>query len=422
MRKILFLFLGLILFNVTGSAVTSFPTELLEGKSYYERYFYLDLIYSTFIPSEDSIRFFSRVNELRALAEKKDDIELKRETELLTLCFNLYHHSNNQTLCNRLISNMVSSGRKERDPVFLARIYGIAAEYYWDKEKSYALALQYYHEEYDIIHHLSVEKYPAKQKAIYMLGDRYYDFNRYDVALVYLVEAMNTDAYGASLYYTLQATNTAGLCYQQMGKLDSADYFFSRANAVAITVGNEAWDGITSGNMGYNHFIRGNYAEAKKLLQKDLDLSIERHDWGCASGSLITLAEMNIMDGKTDMAMTQLKQAYDWILESNEKPRFKNLYPVLSKLYLERGNEVAAALYLDSVKTLETEIQQKREAREELFAKQKAELADKEVASAKSEKLVNIAVFAAIGGIPVLLLLTFFQYLGGKRRAFNLQV
>ena len=321
MKRSLLLFIISFIISVQAFALSSFPPDMLANKTFAERYFYLDLIYVKFMPVEDSIRFFARAEEIRQLGKQTNDRDLELEADLLELNFITQNTFNNSKQCVNGLNRLFAIAEKENNTILLARLHNLAADFYW--RTNYEKAFEHYHAEYEIIKDMSVDEYPAKQKSIYELGNSYWFFRDYENAMGYMTEAAGTDIFSDNLYYTLQSTNTVGLCHQQLGNLDSADYYFHRANSIAVTVGNDAWDGITSGNIGYDLYQRQQYDNALPLLQKDLDLSVKRSDYGCASGSLIIIAEINLAKGDIALAEKQAKQAREWVHNTGEYGRLK---------------------------------------------------------------------------------------------------
>lgn len=398
MKRNLLLFVILFITCVQAFALSSFPPDMLANKTFAQRYFYLDLIYVKFLPAEDSIRFFARAEEIRQLGKDTRDRSLELEADLLELNFTVYHHKQDTDLCVNGINRLLAIVQKENNGVLLARVHNTASGYYWDI--NYEKAFEHFLAEYGIIKNMSVEEYPGKQRSLYCIGNSYWFFRDYTNAMRYMMEAAATDIFSENLYYTLQSTNTVGLCHQQLGNLDSADYYFNRANSIAVTVGNDAWDGITSGNIGYDLYLRQQYDNALPMLQKDLDLSVKRSDYGCASGSLIIIAEINLAKGNAALAQKQAHQAREWIQSSGEYSRLKTYYALMNKLQQQKGNPALAKAYGDSSLMVQENLEAKLAAINSLRMQQQAELEKEREAAERRQKLTAIitAVLALVAG------------------------
>ncbi len=401
MKRTLVLITLTLITGVQAYALSSFPPDMLANKTFAQRYFYLDLIYDKFLPAEDSIRFFARAEEIRQLGKETRDRTLVLEADLLELNFIIYHHRDEVARCINDINNLLLIAQNENNAVLLARVHYAASGYYWDI--NYEKSLDHLLSEYAIIKDMTVDEYPGKQKSIYELGNSYWFFRDYTNAMRYMTEAAGTDIFSDNLYYTLQSTNTVGLCYQQLGNLDSADYYFQRANSIAVTVGNDAWDGITSGNIGYDLYQRQQYDNALPLLQKDLDLSVKRSDYGCASGSLIIIAEINLAKGDLALAEKQANQARGWVHNTGEYGRLKSLYALISKINQKKGNVAVAEVYRDSSLMVKDSLEAKLGALNLLRMQQKTALQkEREVAESKEKVITFFTTLLAIIAIGVI--------------------
>lgn len=391
MKRILLLFISSFIICVQAFALSSFPPDMLANRTFAQRYFFLQLIYEKFLPSEDSIRFYTRAEEIRQLGKQTNDRELELEADLLEMNFVIFNHKTDSVRCLGKLNKLFDLVRNENNSVLLARVHNIASGYYWDT--NYEKAFEHFLAEYELIKNMDAEEYPGKQKSLYLIGNSYWFFHDYTNTMRYMHEAANTDIFGENLYYTLQSTNTVGLCHQQLGNLDSADYYFTRANSIAVTVGNDAWDGITSGNIGYDLYLRQQYDNALPLLQKDLDLSVKRSDYGCASGSLIIIAEINLTKGDLALAEKQAKQAREWVHNTGEYGRLKTLYALISRINQQKGNAAVASVYRDSSLMVKDSLEAKLGALNALRVQQKAALQKEREAAESSEKV--IAFFTA---------------------------
>lgn len=398
MKRTLLLITVSLITGIEAFALSSFPPDMLVNKTFGQRYFYLDLIYVKFMPVEDSIRFFARAEEIRQLGKETGDRDLELEADLLELNFITQNTFDNNKRCVTKLNNLFAIAQNENNTILLARLHHLAGDFYW--RTNYEKAFVHMLAEYELVKSLTTEQYPPKQKSLFMLGNSYWFFRDYTNAMRYMTEAAATDPFGENLYYTLQSTNTIGLCHQQLGNLDSADYYFSRANSIAVTVGNDAWDGITSGNIGFDLYLRQQFDNAMPLLQKDLDLSIKRSDYGCASGSLIIIAEINLAKGEVTLAEKQARQAREWIQLTGEYGRLKTLYTLMNKLHQQKGNLAVAKAYSDSSLMVQENLEAKLAALNSLRIQQKAELEKEREAAARRQKLTAIitAVLALVAG------------------------
>jgi len=114
--------------------------------------------------------------------------------------------------------------------------------------------------------------------------------------------------------------------------LDSSDYYFKQAYQKALALNSRAWQGIASGNLGYNCFLRKQYDKAIPLFQKDIEIAIEDKHWALASGSLMPLAAISLEQNNIAKAAEQLKQARQYVYESGQYKRLQTLYPFTKQI------------------------------------------------------------------------------------------
>jgi hypothetical protein len=136
------------------------------------------------------------------------------------------------------------------------------------------------------------------------------------------------------------------------------------------------------------------------LLQKDLDLSVKRSDYGSASGSLIIIAEINLAKGDVALAEKQANQAREWIQSAGEFGRLKTYYTLMGKLQQQKENLAVAKAYGDSSIMVQDNLEAKLAALHTLRIQQKAELEQERQAAERSQKFTSIitavlAIFAA---------------------------
>ncbi len=168
-----------------------------------------------------------------------------------------------------------------------------------------------------------------------------------------------------------------------------------------------AWVGIISGNIGYNHFLQGDYEIAIPLLKKDIASALQDNDLGLAAGSLIPLGAIEVEEGKLIDAEKHLLDASSFIHKVQQPWRLEKLYPQLSKLYTAKGNKKLALAYLDSAvgikdslalefsKLQVSRVQQKLEREQHL-----AELSELE-----SERKLKLLQRNALIGVVLLLMI-----------------
>lgn len=224
---------------------------------------------------------------------------------------------------------------------------------------------------------------PAEVKNIwYDLGRVYFDFRDYDRAVPYLRAALLEEA--PRRYYNLfnlQARNALGLYYREIGRLDSADYYFrSMLECKDRVKQRPMFDCIALSNLAADYRRRGLYREALELHKGALPGSLAEGDHGFTAGIYLGLADCYLETGDPDRCKVMIDSAvyhieqWPWVMSY----RASDLYPVMARYYARIGDRERSIAYMDS-----TTVANRREddkysgllilrANQELFEKERA--------------------------------------------------
>ena len=160
------------------------------------------------------------------------------------------------------------------------------------------------------------------------------------------------------------------MSYQAIGQLDSADQCFR--DLIKSNAGN-IWEGIASGNLGYSYYLRNDYETAIPLLEKDVELAVKEKDWGLASGSGMTLADIYFKRNQSEQAKKQTLLMREYVLRSGQYQRYQYLYPLMSKMYAAEGRLALSNVYLDSAIIVKDSLAREFNALQMMRAAQRAE-------------------------------------------------
>lgn len=349
------------------------------------------------------------------MATEAGDNDLLLETEMLRAgyFYNSKHMPTTQILA--LFDSLHNLAAKKE--VFWLEVLSLnaLAVYNFYVLQHYETGLEYHERVYGLIKNLSPEKFPYKQICLGHMGDEHYYFKDYRKAVFFFRQSLQSivsyDHYNHPALFSTH--NTLGLCYQELGMYDSADYFFDSTIALASRFNNIPWLGIASGNKGYNFYLKKNYAAAIPLLQKDVEIAIQTGDWGLAANSLILQANINLLQNNVAAATLQVLTARQYVYRSGQYNRLKDLYPLLSKWYAATGQPAQAALFLDSTLTVKDSVNRKFSGVLLQKARQKAESErlHAQIASINHEKKIKtLQRNALIMAVLLLISLAAFAY------------
>jgi DNA-binding CsgD family transcriptional regulator len=175
------------------------------------------------------------------------------------------------------------------------------------------------------------------------LAEILYHTRDYEKSMYYTRRAIEneTDTSAANKPVIINRWNTIALCWQKMGVYDSAFYYYDKAMQVANASNAEVWKGIISGNKGQVYFLQKKYDIAEPLLEYDYRISKVNNEEGSAANSLQWVARINLLQGKKDSALIQVKEAMRTLQQHSERSEpsyFQNLYYTTAEVYRVLGN------------------------------------------------------------------------------------
>jgi DNA-directed RNA polymerase specialized sigma24 family protein len=387
-----YIIISFLLLCSSGVAQNSY--ESLLNKTHAQRVQPLLHFYHTVLIDEDSALIFRKIDSVRQLANAHDDEDLQMEVSLMYAHYFYYrdYFAGEKAL---FIIDSVKREAVARKKIWAeALAENMAALHNFQTLHNYELAFEHHQRVYNLIRDLSPQEFPHKQNCLSQMGDEYYYFNDFEESIHYNRLALEAEP-PFKLYppgMRIIILNTVGLSYQKLGRLDSSDYYLNEAHGQAVKENNIAWQGIVSGNLGYNAFQRKQFNTAIPLLEKDVEIAVQTSDWGLASGSLMVLGDISLQQKDIAKARRQLSEARAYIYRSEQYPRLQYLYPLLSRLYSAEGNGTMATMFLDSALFVKDSIARKLNALQMLRAKQKVDLEKfrAEMDSIESERKINM--------------------------------
>lgn len=323
----------------------------------------------------DSLKALKLISDIHEIAVRNGDKDLDAESALMLINYQCDRKLLPEEVLRARIDSFIDVAKEKKILWLKARMESIGGITSFRKWRNYELAFRYFEQLYQTLQKLSIEEFPEKQICYYQMGIAYYDFGDLDNAIKYMKEGLRETPNPVRTGHKRLMLNTIALSYQTKGILDSAELYFNQA--LQAKLGNaedRPWEGIIKGNLGYNEYLRHNYAAAKPLIQADIDDAIHFGDWGLAAGALTTMAAIDLEEGNVDKAQAEMDTARAYINTSGQYKRLARLYPLMSKLQSVRGNYKAASLYLDSTLVVKDSLSNQHNALLILRGRQQAEL------------------------------------------------
>lgn len=342
------LFVMLILGYKANSQGVLMDWEKLANKTHAERTVLLSNYYKGEIARFDSLTVRKHIQQLEKLAAEFDDPALYYEAKCIRgHYFYFSDHIPDEVVLDSLFSVLRVA---ERDNVLWLRVRmeSLIGHYNFNGLKEYERGTIHLARAAELLDQKSPNEYPLKQVCNYHIGIALYSLNDFDNALKYLRIASLAPAYEGMTDYKLDVFNTIGVIQRGQNDLDSSDLYFLKAMKLGKESGNEQWVAIASGNLGENHFLRGEYEKAIPLLQKDAEVNTRHMDWGVASNALTLLGDIELKRGNIVKADSLLQKALKFSHRSNDYKRLEAVFPRMAKLKSGQNEVQLSALYIDS--------------------------------------------------------------------------
>lgn len=400
--------------------------QQLLHQPYKNKVYIIDTLYGKLVGNKDTSQTFAVLRDMEAYGLQHNDREMVLEVALFKAYYYSYWTFNHpHDLALKRLKAIAEKGRKENYLHIEARALRVIGEFYWRRVGNYELATEYYLRLGRLLDKTNATDFPNMAEYYYLIGELYYFFKDYDTAKAYMQKALSITATNFNWKAIWSANNTMGLCYRQLGKLDSADAFFNKAVQSKYLGRNDIQYTISQGNIGYNHYLRGNDVLAIPLMERDAKKAVAELDWRLAAGAAVPLADIFIKQRKYDLAWKWIENADDYLKKSFDRSLelMDRFYAVKSAWYLAKGDAVLATKYLDSARLAKDEedkrvnalqllrVQQK-EHRQKLAAERSEFLAKEQ----SKNKLLLALVFIAFCLVAASFLIYYLQ----RRKRLNI--
>lgn len=383
----------IILFFFWGYIISLAQYKQMLHKSYKDKVTDIGILYGNAIDKEvkDSLFIKKYADEMHDWALSNNDKELALEAELLKAYVNWFIYGDKRL---ELIQNLIDVAKKgNQNNVYHIeeRAIQVIAKHYW-AFKDYESAFEWLLQSAKILEKIAPDNFPNMVAHLNSIGRSFYNFEDYKNATIYYKKSSNLVKTNFNNLAILEAQSTLGLCYQKLGNFKEAELSFLRVINDTSQYKNKTWQGIASGNLGYNFYLQENYEKAIPLFKKDIENAIHINELGLAAGSLIPLADISLKQNKLRQAKKEIDSAYAYIKKANQTDRLLKLYPIISKWYAANNQPELSSIYLDSTLMAVNIQNEKYSSLKLLRANQKVEAKDRkiEVENLKSKSQLEI--------------------------------
>lgn len=388
------------------------------------------------IDKGDSILSRKRLEQIREVAHVTRRKEWEFEARLFEISYrfreefrdsplNPYHQED----ALRDLLQISDEARETRTTFIYLRTLHNLMRFYHDLLGNYEMSFEYAHQLSNELEGISAHDFPDKLYAFNNIALMYYRFRDYEEAAGYLNKIIAEEEAALSFDLLQPAYNDMGLVYRNYtNDLYASDSCFRKVIEIrSITVDstryNRIWEAIAKGNLGYNHYLRGEFKEAIPLLEVSYRTMASMADYSHASGSSIALADIYLQLNDHAKCRQYIDISSDLINHSLRKDRWRQLYPIMSKYYTLTGNHREALAYVDSTVQAQEEYNRRYSALQLLRAEQRSYRMEQRVKEeelqtekVRSRSYRTTTIIVSVGFLLVVALFIYTYILYRKRR------
>ena len=258
------------------------------------------------------------------------------------------------------------------------------------------------------------DEFPLRRQVYSEVGHLYYNFRDYDAAVPLLEKAL-TDK---SVYYfdhtNLRARNTLAVYYNTVGDTEKSAYYFrSILDSPDRTYNRAMFSAIALTGLGRIAAEHEDCRYAIKLFRAALPVPPDFNDHNYAVGIMASMGKCYLKLGETGKARDMIDSMRLYIHDPDvwvSPHRNRELYSLLSKYYMYKGDVAMSEVYVDSTALAEKEYQDEfsdqviLKARQEIYEAQK-KMRDEKIYASQNYIIGLAVILALIAAIAVMVIL-----------------
>lgn len=319
---------------------------------YKDRAHWLQALTNRLMALSDKPEGLREIERIKRYAASKNSEEFKLEAQLLEVSYLEFNHAGEKDKLIHLLENGIVRAKKAGLKALAVRFMNIRQLYY-NKLADYPLKFATLTEMEQLLETLTDDEIYDKAYYYIHIANAYYPFQEYRTVMERLqtILSWNNPVNQRTAFGIWHAHNTMGLCYRKLNMPDSSDYYFEKIrNEPYIKAHEPLLYAIASGNLGINHYKRGEYETAQPLLRIDIAGSLRALDYYNAVGSMTPLADILLHQGRYTEAKNVLDSISNYIdsYRPDLTDRRVEYYPVLARWYQATGQPERAAIAFDS--------------------------------------------------------------------------
>jgi tetratricopeptide (TPR) repeat protein len=267
----------------------------------------------------------------------------KLRCQMLEFWFRCISGYRDEVLYEEMLSEFADAGQKN------LRVNLILLNYTFANISTHNLLIENFwqmHEAVDLILNEPDEVITNRGKLLYNMGSLFIQVGDMPNALSYLKRSTKNAPDGLLKL----SFNTIGFVYKKLKMYDSSNHYFEKTLSIADKFKDSVFLGLSSGNLGENYYLQGQYDKAIPLLETDAAIALALNDYGVASNAELLLSEISLRQGKNEKARVLLAIGRKNAIRSGQYHRLQLLYATSALFYTTTGQIERAIIAYDSLK------------------------------------------------------------------------
>lgn len=389
--------------------------DTLVNKPYRDRIIGLYKYYSENHKETNVERLKQRIKNVVDIAEKNNDDELLMEAYFMEALSYNYDVYNSPQKSIGALTKLLKEVKKADYEIIIPKIYRRIGEVYWSSLNNYELAFENYYKMLEAQKPYQSSECPDIAQNFATIGEAFYFFKDYDMCNKMMQGALTCPPHPFSDKSKNRARNAIGLCHQQQGALDSADYYFNLIISSTELFKLQEWKAIAKGNLGVNEIKRQNYKAAIPLLHANVLESAKAKDTSLLVSLYSNLGICNLNEGHLDSTESYGTIALSMANASRQFARLEEVYHLLALLHIKKGNVAQAERYFDSTLLVKDSLQKMFSGLQILRVNQKMHQHAQEALEFEKSKKTTQRNFS-ISMLAILLLSSIYIYFSQRKR------
>lgn len=357
---------------------------------YVKRAEWLDMLAQRLAVTGDKATGLKTIEEIKKYAASQNSEEFMLEAQLLEVAYLEVNHPEEKDRLLGLIEDGIARSKKARLKPVTVRFLSLLQQY-CNKLADYPLKFSALNEMEQLLETMTEDEIYDKAFYYIHIANTYFHFQEYRNVIQRLqtILSWNNPVNPRTAFGIWHAHNTLGLCYRKLGMPDSSDYYFEKIrNEPFIKNHRPQLYAIATGNLGINHYMRGEYAAALPMLRIDIAGSLKAGDYDNAVGSMTPLADILLLQGHYKESKSLLDSIGNYIdrYRIDLVDRRVKYYPLLAAWYQATGQPAAATVAFDSALKTQREYDHKYNQLKVSMFEQRLKIRDYE-----SERIQNKA-------------------------------